>query len=77
MNPLEIGPLGRPGLECRNGIAEAGEANALEHGIEALGALGVARAGQMIEVCRMGSEQHGHAAGRYPHPVESELPFPS
>ena len=75
MHPLEVGSLGGQGLERGQGIAEVRPANSLEHGIESLGSLGVARSGQMLEVCGMGGEQHGHNGRRYLHRVASELPF--
>jgi ribosomal protein S18 acetylase RimI-like enzyme len=75
MDSLEIDALGCSRLEWSDGIAEVGAANSLENRIESLGALGMARAGQVLEVCRMSGEQHGHAARRYLPPVASELPF--
>ena len=75
MHSLEIGALGRPRLERSHGVAEVGAAHTFEHCFEPLRTLGMARAGQMFEICRMGGEQHGHAVGRYLAMVESELPF--
>ena len=75
MDSFEVDALGSPGLERSDGIAEVGAANSLEDRIESLGALGMARAGEVFEVCRMGGEQHGHADRRYLPLVDSELPF--
>ncbi len=75
MDALEVGSLGGPGLEWGEGVAEVRATNPFEHGVESLGALGMARTGEVFEVCRMGGEQHGHAARRYLPPVDSELPF--
>ena len=75
VHPLEVDAFGWKGLECRNCVAEVGAANAFEHRLEALRALGMARPGKMFEVGRMGSEQHGHDARRYLREAVSELPF--
>jgi hypothetical protein len=72
---LEVCSLGRAWLECDDGIGDVSAVNALEYGIEALGALGMARPGEMFEVCQMGGEQHGHVARRYLPGADSELPF--
>ena len=75
MNTLEIGAQRGPRLERRDRLAEVGSTHTLEHGIEPFGALGMARPGKMLEVCRMSGEQHGHAVGRYLATAKSGLPF--
>ena len=75
MDSFEIGPLGSTWLEWSDGIAEVGAANSFEDRVESLGPLGMARAGEVFEVCRMGGEQHGHVDRRYLPLVDSELPF--
>ena len=72
---LEVDPFGGLRLEHHDGIGHVGTTNTFEHGVEALGALGMARPGQMFEVCRMGGEQHGHVARRYLPRDGPGLPF--
>jgi hypothetical protein len=77
MHSLEVCPLGRPRFQRSHRIAEIGSPHAFEHGIETLGALGMAWSSEMFEVHRMSGEQHGHAVGRYLPATGSELPFHS
>lgn len=75
MHALEVGPLGRAWLERRDRVAEVGATNTFEYGFEPFRSLGMTRPGKMLEVGRMGGEQHGHAVGRYLAAANSELPF--
>ena len=77
MDALEIGSLRGLRFERLDGIGEIGAPHAVEDRVETFRSLGMARPGEMLQVCRMSGEQHGHAARRYLAPVDSELPFPS
>ena len=74
MHPLEIGTCGRQRVERHDRVGEPGKAHAVEHGLQALGALGVARPGEVFEIRGMSGEQHGHDPRRYRPRRGSEVP---
>jgi hypothetical protein len=76
VHSFEIRAVGGKWLEGRDRLTEIGVPYTLQHGVEALRSLRMARAGEMFEVNRMGGEQHGHTVGRYLAVAKSELPFP-
>ena len=75
MHALEIGALGSTWFDRRDGVADVGAAYSFEDRFEPLGPLWVAGSGKMLEISRVGGEQHGHVVGRYLAGANSGLPF--
>ena len=74
VHSLQVATSGRERVERHNGIGEPSEADAIEHGLQALGALGMARPRKMFEIRSMSGEQHGHEQRRYRLRRSSEVP---
>jgi GNAT superfamily N-acetyltransferase len=75
MYAFEICTIGGAWLERQNCVTDVGATHPFQHGFEPLGPLGMAGAGEMLEISRMSGEQHGHVVGRYLAGANSELPF--
>jgi hypothetical protein len=75
VDTFEILTRRRLRLQGDERLAKTGLVDTVKHRVEALGALRVAGAGEMFEIRRMGSEQHGHVDRRYLPPAVAELPF--
>jgi hypothetical protein len=60
VDPLEVGPRGCHRREWGERIEQPLALDARQHGAKALRSLRVARSGEVVEVRRVGTEQHGH-----------------
>ena len=74
MHSLKVGTGGRQRVEWHDGIGEPSQADAIKHGLQALGALRMARPRKVFEIGGMSGEQHGHEQRRYRPRRSSEVP---
>jgi len=60
VNPFKVHTSGRQWVDGHDLVNEAGQTNAIKHGLQTLGALWMARPREVLEIGSMSGEQHSH-----------------